>query len=654
MIIDMLTNKNKSLCTLTAISIALFSTQYILQLSHQSLFIIKNYLLQGAILLSLQVFYNCLKRELPIHQHVISRIHIVTTIAISLLFISIYPLAFPIKELAGVAGGLILLGFMIRHKEFDLETLTPLPSRKLTWIIVGGSILIGVFVRLYRLHDLPIMVDELNHLLQAKGILAGEPITYIRSLIPITLPVTLIVKYLPDPIFWSRVYCVLLNMVAILPLYHLMKRIHPWAALISIFLFATSPWLVFRSQMIREYAYLPALIYTLLLALLHLFEILKAVSIDPRNIKRAILKGKAYIIIFLVISFYILVVDRQSILLSTLGLFGLFIGISILLLLASPNFRRHWWLALIVIAVVSLAGFFIVKMTAPALIGKVFSPDLYFRFQFVKYFLNNSLSQWYFKSPIIFWPAIIVLSILSLFRSKSRIDIVFLLSAFILYCVLFAILLPEYSKPRYATFAEILFLPLYAMGILSCILLIFMAINRKSFLVAAIITLAISTNYPGIYSHLLKDLWNLGPKQIMNGYVHPVTEEDLYGFYMIDQYFTGKSTRETILFSSFYGNYVQYNGEPVFKDTIFVHYYDPELLARLTDMITSNDQGFYVVDDNRLINPKITMQTSDYCVQGNTMTVQAELSQCDNTLKYDGRYGRFFVWYWDVRSNESK
>ena len=217
----------------------------------------------------------------------------------------------------------------------------------------------------------------------------------------------------------------------------------------------------------------------------------------------------------------------------------------------------------------------VIKITAPTLLQKILSADLSFRFQFLKYFLNNSISQWYYKSPVIFWPAIVILStFLLIIKTNKKLIVGFLFSSFILYFILFAVLLPEYSKPRYATFAEILFLPLYAFGLRSCIFLIYSTFGKRYLFLATIITILIGTNFYGIYPYLSKKVWNLERKQIVDGYVHPVTEEDLYGFEKVDRYFEGKDIGNEVLISSFYGNYAQFNGKPLFNKSIFIHFTD--------------------------------------------------------------------------------
>ena len=164
----MITYEKKLLFYLSAVLIVLISIQYILQLSHTSIFIIKNYILQCSIILLSQIFFYCLKKEYPEHQSSILRINLVTTTAVVLIFISIYPLDFPIKEIISAIVGLIILGFMLVHKEFDAHKFPGHSARKLTVIIICVCTLIGIFLRIYKLGDLPIMVDELTHLTSGK------------------------------------------------------------------------------------------------------------------------------------------------------------------------------------------------------------------------------------------------------------------------------------------------------------------------------------------------------------------------------------------------------------------------------------------------------------------------------------------------------
>jgi hypothetical protein len=642
----MLSNKNRLILFLSAVLIFLISIQYILQLAHVSIFIIKNFILQSLIILLSQVFFFYLKKEYPGYKSSLFRINFVTTIGIGIIFISIYPLNFPFKEIFGVVVGMIILVYMLIDKEFVPNNFLGHSAIKLKVIIIAVCIFIGIFLRVYKLDELPIMVDEFTHLIQAKDILAGRPIVYTRSLLPITLPITLILKYLPSPIYWGRIYCVFLNMTAVVPIYFLLKQLDFRIGLVGVFLFATSPWLVFRSQMIREYSYQPVVIFTLLYLCIKLCEVINEVTKEPGNVKLILRKYRFSILGFILIISYFLMFDRQSMMVATLGLYGLFICVSFIILLMNTKNRKLWWISLCAVMAFMFIGLLILKIIVPNIIEKIFSIDISFHLQFAKYFLNTSISQWYYKSPILFWPIIIILSVFPVFKSAKKIVPIFLISAFFIYFILFSILLPEYSKPRYATFAEILYLPLYAIGIGVCILLIYTTFTKKAFLIATIISILISTNYPGIYSKLLKNLWRIESKQIMDGYVHPVTEEDLYGFEKIDRYFATKSTIDSVLVSSLYGNYAYFTGKPIFNELVFIHYYDSNFMTTLAKIIDASKSGFYVADDNRLTNPGFKIQQSNYCILSDQIIIQTDLSQCKKTMNYAGKYGRFFVWQW--------
>jgi hypothetical protein len=159
------------------------------------------------------------------------------------------------------------------------------------------SIISGVTLRIVNL-DFPLYVDEYPLTHAAIQMLDGVQPTNTRALYLIALPVSISFKVFGISTWAARFPMVLLNLVAIIPLYFLGKRIHKFVGVFGVLLYATNPWIISVSKNIREYTIVPIFFFTTALIFQYLLEV------ENLNIKQYFLRNKWRILVLLLILGY--------------------------------------------------------------------------------------------------------------------------------------------------------------------------------------------------------------------------------------------------------------------------------------------------------------------------------------------------------------
>ena len=135
-------------------------------------------------------------------------------------------------------------------------------------------IVLALLLRAFNLGNLYPAVDEYYQLIAAKQILQGAALSsvYQRSLWMVTLPVTIALRLFGNELWVARSVGVLFNVLAIIPLYFLTRKINRRIAVLSSLLYATSPWIITFARVVREYAYYPFYFYWIILAMVVFIE----------------------------------------------------------------------------------------------------------------------------------------------------------------------------------------------------------------------------------------------------------------------------------------------------------------------------------------------------------------------------------------------
>lgn len=139
-------------------------------------------------------------------------------------------------------------------------------------------LLLAFLLRFWNLTILDPYTDEYSHLLAAKDYLDTGVLNYTRARLVTYLAALFFRIGNPNSfyeyLFWGRVPGVIFSTLTAVPLYFLTRKISPPVALISTFLWATSPWAIGVAKTIREYAFYPFFILLGALALVKLLELL--------------------------------------------------------------------------------------------------------------------------------------------------------------------------------------------------------------------------------------------------------------------------------------------------------------------------------------------------------------------------------------------
>jgi len=176
----------------------------------------------------------------------------------------------------------------------------------------------------------PPFVDEYAQIHTAIAIYLGQPVDYTRSFLTVSLPVYLSYRIFGMSLWAGRLPMVLINMMAIFPLYFLVKKINKGAAYISVLLYVFSPWIIAVSRNVREYAVVPLFFYLDALVLIDLLDWdgLSLKNYLQRHFYRIAMAG-------LILGYAIF--DYHSVLKIIVALYGIFGILAILKLLKSNS-----------------------------------------------------------------------------------------------------------------------------------------------------------------------------------------------------------------------------------------------------------------------------------------------------------------------------
>jgi hypothetical protein len=183
-------------------------------------------------------------------------------------------------------------------------------------LVLLALLAIGLVLRTWNLAELPPYADELLHLETAKSIVHGQPlnsVVYLRSLYTVTIPVAISLLLFGVNLWSARFAGVIVNSLAVIPLYLLGRRINKFVALLAVGLYATNPWIIAVSRNVREYAYYSFFFYLVAWVMLKFYEGLPTGLIlwrDHRNFLTPL--NLIYAATLILILYYSAWIDRFS------------------------------------------------------------------------------------------------------------------------------------------------------------------------------------------------------------------------------------------------------------------------------------------------------------------------------------------------------
>ena len=195
------------------------------------------------------------------------------------------------------------------------KSLSSKPKKRSELLILTFVIIFAFFLRINNLEHLEPYTDEYYHLNASQEILNGQNISevYRRSLFIVTIPTTLSTKLLGQNLFAARLPGVILNTLALIPLYLILRKLNKEIAIIGVIVFAINPWIIAISRNTREYAFYPFIFYFLAYFLITITQQIKKKIVINQTLKKIITK-KNILYTFLLITpiIYAILIDPLS------------------------------------------------------------------------------------------------------------------------------------------------------------------------------------------------------------------------------------------------------------------------------------------------------------------------------------------------------
>lgn len=492
------------------------------------------------------------------------------------------------------------------------------------WILMLGMVVIAVLIRAYHLDALPPYTDEYIHLNTAKLLISGSPINtvYQRGMYIVTLPVAFFFKVFGLGVFQARIVGVIINSLAIVPLYLLMRKINKPTAILSALLYATNPWVIAIARNVREYAFYPFYFYWII------YLIVINLESFPRRINKSFfskthIKWFVTFILLILPIVYGLFIDR----LSTFKIIFIAYAIYFLLLLFYMEFdvKDQRLPRFLIIGIGLLLGLlFISKQNFISIALPNSAAPLHL-------FFPNPLQQWYFnRVNIIPLTALIMAVYVGIKIRSQNIIPLFLFLKIIFYVIFFTFLFDRYFRPRYIVTLEYWFIPLLAYGLNLILLFIHSVVRKKkyTFVIAAL-----------MFASFLNPAQTFFSMSYSKAGIMPITDEYHYDLKMVDDYLVKNSNSSDALISTIYKNHVAFYGRPTFSAIESFDYTQEQPLQEHMEFMTIHPNGWIVLDIHRgaYRNKSVPRET---------------FSIGDTRIEFIGRFNDQLVWKWETKLRE--
>ncbi len=328
---------------------------------------------------------------------------------------------------------------------------------------LGALIVTGLLLRLWNLDGLPPYIDEYHHLIAAKNLLSGVPldqIDYRRSLYIVTLPVFISFKVLGQSLWAARFAGVLVNGLAVIPLYLLCKRVNKHIALLAVGLFMFNPWIIAVSRLVREYAYYAMYFYWIAWSMVKLYEALPSNLVLLRDYRKLLTaKILVYVGVLILVVYYIYRIDTYTfkVVLVLYPVFGAIV-------MRKLDWRDISNIGLIIGALVLLGLGVGVLLVSGSQEYVTINESLNSYYLYL--FYEQPLQQWYYNRPLISFLVLLIALLVTSFFDNKKLVLAFTFLIYLFSHISFALFrLHGYNKPRYASSIEFWHVIIMAVGL---------------------------------------------------------------------------------------------------------------------------------------------------------------------------------------------
>ncbi len=484
--------------------------------------------------------------------------------------------------------------------------------------LVLSLIVLASLLRVFNLASLFPAVDEYYQLIAARQILAGAALSsvYPRSLWIVTLPVALALRIFGNQLWAARLVGVCFNVLAIIPLYLLTRKINRPVAAIASILYATSPWIITFARLAREYAYYPFYFYWIVYGMVTFIEGIPQGFILSRHWK-ALLSPKMILLAacLAVVPLYALTVEWLSTFKTILIAYPVFA----IFVLARINLRDRQNLPMLALlgAGVIAAAYAVYEQQLPKLVAY---PKL--NVVPIEYFFPNPQQQWYFNRGVI----VIAIGFLAaglfgfMVRHVNSIPTLFL-ALFVCFLGTFALLSKTFFHTRHLSTTELWFVVVTAIGLYMVwhmIRSIWPLPGRQApVLIAALLGLSILNGQQILLPTVSSD-----PNM-------PISEDYLHDVSLVQAFMLKNAQPSDVLISTVYGLYATWQEQPVFQTQFRITTQTPE--AYIISTVDQYPSGWIVIDQIRL---------------GLSSMTTRQISEIDQ-VQYVGEFGDEYVWHWE-------
>ena len=503
-------------------------------------------------------------------------------------------------------------------------------------LLIFIFVILAFILRVINLEALPLHIEEYQHLSVAKGLLASLPKDqmYQRGIYLVSMPVKLFFSIFGIKVWAARLPGVIVNSLALIPLYWLVRRFNKTVAIIASLLYITSPWVIALSRPVREYAYHPLLYYLALASVLYLLASIPQgfLLVEWRSLfaKKnfwawALLAFFALFVVFIdpFSSFKIVALVYLSFLLFFVARLDL------------KNKTNRVLLSWIMGVALSLVGiFFFLLLTNPA-IAQVFGnpfrwitpANLFENFTngnaklLAGQFFFDPPTQWYYGRFLLFPLLAFLFAIWWSWRQRRQSPISwFLVVLFGVSFTAFALLYTFIYAPRFFLHLQLWYIPLLALGIYGWYLISTVLVKKTTLrsLLGVLIFLG-TVNVPQLFIHTQGD-------------EKPVTYAIHMGFDELNAYMLEHVQPGDVLLSKYYARYVHFYERPEFAN-IYETSYDE-------DIIKENQSGWIVVDSSRHWVYRKQLRQKDFYLDDIEIDYIGEFLDPVSGLSN-------YVWHWD-------
>ncbi|MBS8121653.1 hypothetical protein [Candidatus Vampirococcus lugosii] len=330
-----------------------------------------------------------------------------------------------------------------------------------------GILVLAFILRYINLTILDPYSDEPAHLIAGYNLLQNGFAEYTRALL-VSYSVAFFywlgnASSFYEYLYWGRLPGIIFSSLTIIPLYFLAKKINKPIAIITISLWAISPWSIGVAKSIREYAFYPFFVLIFILICIKFFE-----NIFKGIFNKTTIFSGGFILSFL---YYVLKIDT----LSTLKI-SLLIFVSILGFFIIKNYKKVFNFikniksnkiiaSIFYISILLLFGYIIYYVLGSSHVNFA----LEFNKNYFNIFLDGNIS-----SPIHWWNGLEGYKYISYFLIFGAVlysiyykkyYLLFILTIFIILIFFYTFLFDRYYKPRYIFYVLPFFTILISTGV---------------------------------------------------------------------------------------------------------------------------------------------------------------------------------------------